>query len=125
LGYIRGRCDITAVLHSLITFSKSDVVSVSVSPSQGYGVRTNPGSVTTGNLTATASGGQSPYTYVWDIIDGSDAFATAATSATTKITNEVFFQGQLENVVQVTATDVNGNTAFKTVNCIFEVTSNA
>jgi hypothetical protein len=122
LGDLWGRCNITAVLHTLINYSRDDVINVSVTPLSGYGIRTNVGTVSTQTLTASASGGTAPYTYFWEIIDDSPAYASAPTSAATQIREDVDLAPvSYDRTVRVTATDANGNTGFRNVSCILEV----
>lgn len=47
------------------------------------GSRSGAGTVTTGSVTVTASGGTGPYTYAWTRVTGETFTPTAATSATT------------------------------------------
>jgi hypothetical protein len=122
LGDLWGRCNITAVLHTLINYSRDDVINVSVTPLSGYGTRTNVGIVSTQTLTASASGGTAPYTYLWEIVDGSTAYASAPTSASTQIREDVDVAPvSYDRTARVTATDANGNTGFRNVSCILEV----
>lgn len=122
MGDLWGRCDITAILHSLVNYSRDDIINVSVTPLSGYGIRTNVGIVSTQTLTASASGGTGPYTYLWEIIDGSEAYASAPTSAATQIRELVDLAPvSYDRTARVTATDANGNTGSRNVSCILEV----
>lgn len=122
MGYFRGRCNITALLHSVLNYSRDDLVSVSVSPPSGYGISSSVGVVSTQTLTASASGGTAPYTYLWEVTDGSEAYASAPTSASTQIRELIDVSPVSYNrTVRVTATDANGNQGFRNVSCVLEV----
>jgi hypothetical protein len=124
LGDLWGRCDITALLHSIATYSRDDTITVTVTPASGYGTRVNVGLVSTQTLTASASGGTAPYTYLWEIIDGSDAYASAPNSAATQIREDVLLAPvSYDRTARVTATDANGSTGSRNVSCILEVES--
>jgi hypothetical protein len=124
LGYLWGRCDITVLLHNISSYSRDDVIGVYVTPVSGYGIRTTVGVVSTQALTANASGGTAPYTYFWEVIDGSEAYASAPNSASTQIREEILLSPvSYERTARVTATDANGNTGFRNVSCILEVES--
>lgn len=122
MGYLRGRCDITAILHSLLNYSRNDVLTVTVTPTSGYGIRSSVGVVSTQNLTASASGGTAPYTYFWEVTDGSEAYASASNSAVTQIRELIDLSPvSYDRTVRVTATDANGNQGFRNVSCVLEV----
>ena len=122
MGDLWGRCDITALLHSVATYSRDDIINVAVTPLSGYGIRTNVGLVSTQTLTASASGGTAPYTYFWEVIDGSDAYASAPNSAATQIREFVDLAPvSYDRTARVTATDANGNTGSRNISCILEV----
>ncbi len=95
---------------------------VSVTPSSGYGIRSTVGVVSSQTLTTSVSGGTAPYTYQWEVLDGSEAFFTNPTDVATQVREDIQESPQsYVRTVRVTATDSNGNTGFRNVSVVLEV----
>ena len=89
-------------------------ITVTVFPDNAIGYTFGAGTGDTPNVTATASGGTGPYTYVWGYYSGpnSDFIISNPSSATTHFTNTVGLNRQKYANYRVTATDLYGNTGF-------------
>lgn len=99
----------------------ADPLTVTVSPTEVYGVQgsNSPVSVTTNQTTASPVGGLAPYTYAWSRTGGSEGTVNSPTMATTSFTNVMGF-GTVNADFTVTVTDAGGATASATVAATFE-----
>lgn len=68
------------------------------------------GTVYTGNVTVTPSGGQAPYTYAWSRVSGSGTVANAA-AATTNFYDNPGAGNSTDGIFVCTVTDALGNVA--------------
>ena len=95
----------TANVASAASSASAGALAASVSPTYAFG-QSGAGTVLTGTVTVTASGGTAPYTYAWARKSGiGSVVATDATSAATTF-SEVLTAGQYRtNVWTCTVTD--------------------
>lgn len=75
-----------------------------------YVSRLGPGTVTTAPVTATPSGGLSPYTYAWTRVSGV-GIINSPTSATTTFSHTLSNGDDVEGIFRVTVTDGLSSTA--------------
>lgn len=105
-------CSLSMIGAPTDTSSGTPLVSVSLSSSTASGSGSTD-SITTGNVTATASGGTSPYTYSWARRSGDSSItATKSNKATTAFNRTGCIAGTSYSATwRCTVTDVNGNSA--------------
>lgn len=88
-------------------------LTASVSPDQADGsiYRKTPGTVTTGTVAASGSGGATPYSYAWQVDDATWK-ATASMSGTTAFQSPVLAAGDsASTMARCVVTDANGLTS--------------
>jgi hypothetical protein len=95
-------------------------LTLSVSPATANGGIIVPGTVTTGSVTATPTGGLAPFTYAWARISGDPAAANAPTNATTSFSLFLNDPVNAEAVFRCTVTDALGSTAAADVTASFQ-----
>ena len=105
-------CSLSMIGAPTDSTSGTPAVSVSLSSSTASGSGSTD-SITTGNITATASGGTSPYTYSWARRSGDSSItATNGSAATSAFNRTGCLAGTSYSATwRCTATDVNGNSA--------------
>lgn len=85
-------------------------LSLSITPDTASAVRTGPGTATTGSVTATPAGGQTPFTYAWTRISGVGTIGSP-TSATTAFSQTLGIGDDVSGTFRCTVTDSVGSTA--------------
>jgi hypothetical protein len=95
-------------------------LSLAVSPSDTGGGNFVPGTITTGSVTATPTGGLAPFTYAWTRLSGDPANPTAPTNATTSFSLFANDPASFSAVFRCTVTDSLGTTATADVPTFFE-----
>lgn len=86
-------------------------LSASIDPNFAGGTRNSPGIATTNPVTASPTGGQAPYSYVWELISGSLATANNPNSATTTFSASVGSDDNKTSTFRCAITDAIGQTA--------------
>jgi hypothetical protein len=98
------------------------MLGISLSPGYIYTSRSGAGSVTSGVETATASGGNSPYTYAWTYVSGDLYTITASSSAATAFSTSLRAYQFKSGVYNCTVTDSFGASAYANATIEFEAT---
>lgn len=96
-------------------------LSLTISPPTASAAIVGPGTATTGSVTATPAGGQTPITYSWTRLSGVGA-ATNSTSATTAFSQFLNTGDDVSGTFRCTATDAFGTTATADITATFTST---
>ena len=106
---VRARAYIGGAWKDIATFTLP--LTVTPSPSSAVANRIGAGTATTSAVTATPSGGLSPFTYAWARISGTGGTINSATSATTTFSRVMGEDEVATNVFRCTVSDSLGGTA--------------
>jgi hypothetical protein len=100
------------------------VITVTITPGIAYGARLGAGTVDTNSVTASASGGTGPYTYLWEYISGDTEINVITPTVATVVFRATVGIGDIFNATfRVTATDSLGNTGTQTISATLAETT--
>lgn len=94
-------------------------LSLSISPTIAGGSIPAAGLVTTNSVSAVPTGGQAPFTYLWEFVSGDASSVTTPTTAATTFSSTVAYLENRSATFRCTATDAIGQTATAEITATF------